>query len=160
MHACTHNMYNFMNILHDCATIESLIRVRVWVRFISEIDLRDKNGNEADILAFESRKVHLLCIVANFTFWKEVATGEKEPGPSAQTRDLCSNAEFQPQEPLDQFTMSQFFISNRYRFGYICGKHSLTVCSHLVLLQKIVSYMCSILCSGYWLNNIHTLVLC
>ena len=66
MHACTHNMYNFMNILHVCN--HRKFRVRVWVRFISEIDLRDKNGNDADILAFESRKVHLLCIVANFTF--------------------------------------------------------------------------------------------
>ena len=37
-------------------------RVRVCDRFVSEIDLRDKNSSEADILVFESRKVHLLRI--------------------------------------------------------------------------------------------------
>ena len=30
----------------------------------------------------------------------------------------------------------QVFTSNRSRFGYICGKHSLTVCSHLCSYRK------------------------
>ena len=61
MYACTHNMY--MNIYYDCTTTESLGLGCVIRRFVSEIDLRDKNSIEVDILVFESRKVHLLRIV-------------------------------------------------------------------------------------------------
>ena len=77
----------------------------------------------------------------------------RDPVPKPMTYALTRSFSHKSHRPL-----SQFFTSNRCRCGYICGKHSLTVYSHLVLLQKIVSYLCNIPCSSV-LNIIHALVL-